>query len=641
MTNCPQCGKPIPEGRDTCPICSEKTANLSPEIQAKILLLKKKLEQEPTSPRLYNDLGDLYQKLGLMHEAVAQYEEAIHADANNFDAHTKAAHAYFKLKEFSKAESAFRASLHVNPKSVDSLIGLFRIYYLQDKTEEAIVIGEKIVQAKPDNVEFHLLLKNMYIRKGDQAKALQQLLKLESLTPQNEHIIKELAHRYLDSNDMQKVVEYYAKLKGMKINDIELGLKVCDLYLNAQDHPKAAECLNGLLSAPDLTPDQHVNVLVSLAGTHVASGKYADAQKILDALHPGPDEQQLNVEVQKKIAAIYYQIGQAALQEKKPKQAVSSMEKATRYDKEKQEYTETLSTVKTETMAADRKSIKKIGLIALIALAACAVIALQWVFMRNKIMIQVTPGDSAAVFVDGRLLPAQADGQDRVSSPVLFMGRHKVAVEKSGYEKWEGTATIGYARPSKLAVELTPICFVLQVSSLPESADVLIDGRIVGKTPFAAGDLLVRSHTIELMHDGYAPWRGTLNVNKKDTIKLGTIGLKNLTGRWIGKLEAEAYAPNAGINLEITQTGTQLKVKYVHQSIDERLYKGEIKGRVSNGEFFAAGEVTVSHTELLRRTRGKVIVTLRGTLSDSWERIEGMHLIDGLGEHPYWIIRRQ
>jgi tetratricopeptide (TPR) repeat protein len=640
MTNCPQCGKPIPEGRDTCPTCSEKTANLSPEIQAKILLLKKKLEQEPGSARLLIDLGDLYQRYGLIHEAVAQYEEAVHADANNFDAHTKAAHVYFKLKEFGKAESAFRASLHVNPKSVDSLIGLFRIYYLQDKTEEAIVIGERIVQAKPDNVEFHLLLKNMYIRKGDQAKALQQLLKLESLTPQNEHIIKELAHRYKESNNIQKVVEYYDKLKKLKIIDVELGIMVCDYYLNAHDHPKASECLNGLLEAADLTPAQHVNVLVGLASTHAASGNYAEAQKILDALRPEPDEQ-LDAEVQKKIAAIYYQIGQAALQDKNPKQAVTSMEKATQYDKEKEEYTQTLSTVKTETTAADRESIKKIALIALIVIAACAVIALQWVFMRNKIIIQVTPGDSAAVFVDGKLLPATADGQNAVSSPVLFMGRHKVTVEKTGYEKWEGTATIGYARSSKLAVELIPICFVLQVTSTPESADVVIDGHVAGKTPFVANDLLVRSHTIELNYDGYAPWRGTLSVNKKDSIKLGTIRLKDLAGSWIGKLETEAYAPNAGINMEIAQTGTQLQIKYVHQSIDDRLYKGEIKGRISNGEFFAAGEVTVTYTELLRRTRRKVIVTLRGTVTGTWDKIEGMHLIDGLGEHAYWINRRK
>jgi tetratricopeptide (TPR) repeat protein len=640
MTNCPQCGKPIPEGRDTCPACGEKTANLSPEIQAKILLLKKKIEQEPGSARLYMDLGDLYQKHGLMDEAVAEYEEAVNTDAQNHDAHMRVAHAYFKLKEFSNAESAFRAALHVNPKSVDSLIGLFRIYYLQDKTEEAVVIGEKIVQAKPDNVEFHLLLKNMYIRKGDQEKALQQLLRLETLTPQNEHIIRELAHRYMESNNMQKVVEYYDKLKGLKITDIDLGLKVCDHFLSVHDHPKAAECLNGLLVAEDLTPDQHLNVLVSLAGTHVASGNYADGQKILDALRPGPDEQ-LDAEVQKKIAAIYYQIGQAALQDQKPKQAVTSMEKATRLDKEKEEYIQTLSTVKVKTSAENRESIKKISLIALIALAACAVIALQWVFMRNKIVIQVTPGDSAAVFVDGKLLLAQAQGQDAVSSPVLFMGRHKVTVEKSGYEKWEGTATIGYARTSRLAVELMPICFVLQVASIPESADVLIDGRIVGKTPFAASDLLVRSHAIELTSDGYAAWRGTLTVNKKDTVNLGTISLKNLAGRWAGKVETEAYASNAGINLEIAQAGTQLRIKYAHQSIDDRLYKGEIKGRISNGEFFAAGEVTVTYTDLLRRTRRKVIVTLRGRVADSWDRIAGMHLIDGLGEHAYWISRQQ
>ena len=225
MAKCPECGKPIPDGEKDCLSCAEESMNLSTGVTAHINLLKKKIEIEPLNAQYHMDLADIYQQYGYPKHALGEYEKAANADKKNFDAQIKSAHLYLKFRKLSQAENAFRTGLDINPESTESLIGLFRTLYLQDRTEEAIVLCEQIVKTKPGNVEFHILLKNLYNNKGDKEKALRELLILKSLSPESEQFIREIAAYYQKENNMEKVGEYYKKMLAMNIKDIGLGFQ--------------------------------------------------------------------------------------------------------------------------------------------------------------------------------------------------------------------------------------------------------------------------------------------------------------------------------------------------------------------------------------------------------------------------------
>jgi tetratricopeptide (TPR) repeat protein len=638
MNNCPECGTPIPTGQKKCPSCGITPMNLGVEVTAHINLLKKKIEKEPANTTLYIELGDIYQKHGFLEEALSEYQKAINLDANNYETQIKSANIFLKFKKLDEAGKAFRNALHLDPKSTDSLIGLFRTYYLQDKVAEAIVIGEKIVKSKPDNVEFHMLLKNLYNQKGDMEKVMTELEKLESLIPSSKQIVKEIIQQYKKDNNIEKLIEYYPKMRDMEIEDTDLGIQIGRYYYDNQKYDKAIEHLNSLLEKETVTPNTDALIRTYLALAHLNNNNILDAASTVNEIEPD-SAQQMDKETQKKLASLFFKIGQDALKDKRAKEAIASFEKAVTYDKETIEYGQMLDKTINQAAVSDKKLMKKISVIALGAIAVCILIVLVWVLIRNKIIIQVEPAEDITVLIDGKSMKTESVQPGVISSPILFIGKHDIVIEKKGYEKWQGSANIKIGKPARLEVKLVPIYFLLKLSSVPESAAVTIDGQFVGKTPFASDRILWCPHVIELESKGHAKWRATLTAIENDSVDLGVIKLKNLAGKWYGKIGADGYAYTAAFSMIIQQTNTNLTIKYYHKPREGFSYAGKLKGKIKNGAFYAEGNVTYRYIRMFYRAVTKQKIVMQGKISNNWDRIEGTHFTEGLGQHDWWANR--
>jgi len=70
-------------------------------------------------------------------------------------------------------------------------------------------------------------------------------------------------------------------------------------------------------------------------------------------------------------------------------------------------------------------------------------------------------------------------------------------------------------------------------------------------------------------------------------------------------------------------------------------YKGEINGIISNNDFLADGYINCREHNVFYWTTTKKRVILRGKISDDWERIEGKHYAEGLGEKDWWAKREK
>jgi len=639
MVNCPQCGKPIPEGQGKCLSCGVKPRGLSVVAVAHINLLKKKIEKEPSNAQLYLDLGDVYQKNGLLREAQSEFQKAVAIDANDFDTQAKLAHLYLGFKDFANAENAFRAALHIDPKSTESLIGLFRAHYLQDKTEEAIVLGEKITQAKPDNVEFHMLLKNLYTRKGDKEKAFAQLEILATLTPGNEQVVREMALHCREKNDMARVVDYYRRLLELKVVDVGLGYEIGKYYYGNGEYEKAIEHLNGLLKQGDIAPG-----MVASIRTHVAlacwdKGDLPGAENIIDGVQPTAVAQ-MDRDAKHNLAALLFKVAQNALKDHRANRAIACLERAVSYEPGTAEYKQLLDKIRNEVSASNKEVVKKVAMIAGAAIAAGIVVVLAWALTRNRIIMQIEPAEGVVVLIDGKPAPTRVEKPGVISSPVLLMGRHNVVVEKTGYQRWQGSTSIGLGRPARLAVKLVPAHISLRVFSVPESAVVTIDGKFAGKTPFASDRIMASPHVIELTFEGHAPWRANLTVNQQNTIDLGVIRLKNLSGRWSGQVVTDAYARDTTFIMTIKQAGAKLTVNYFYRPNKDASYSGKLPGKITKGEFYAAGSITYKYLNVFYWKTSERNVLIRGKISDNWDRIEGTHQVEELGERAWWVSRR-
>jgi tetratricopeptide (TPR) repeat protein len=638
MANCPECGKPIPEGHNECPVCAEESMNLSTSVTAHINLLKKKIEKEPLNAQYHMDLAAIYQQYGYLKQALSEYIKAVNADARNFDAQIKSAHLYLKFRNLSPAENAFRAALQINPKSTEALIGLFRSLYLQDRTKEAIVLCEKIVKSKPGNVEFHILLKNLYNSSGDKEKALSELLILESLSPESEQFIREIAGYYQKENNMEQAREYYKKMFNMNIIDIELGFQIGKYYYDSKQYNNAAEHFHDMLELSELTLGQDATIRTYIALISSDTGDIPKAKSSINAIQQS-SAQSMDVETQKKLASLCFEIGKDELKNKKMNRAIPFLNKAVNYNRDNVEYKQILEETKNSAAISNKTLIKKLSVITIGVVAAFILIGLAWILTHNKIIISIDPAEEAAIFIDGKLVKTQSGEPGVISSPALFMGKHEIIVETKGYEKWQGSANVSFGSSTRLEVTLIPIYYFLQITSVPEKATVIIDGQPAGKTPYTTDRIVTRPHIIELEYPGHLRWRTELMVNEKDSIDMGVIKLKNLAGKWYGRIGENSYAYSADFNMTIQQADSFLTIKFYHRPREDNSYSGKINGKTKNGEFQAEGNVAYKYKEVFYWKQTKKKIAIQGTISEDWDRLEGKYRIESLAEQSWWASR--
>lgn len=639
MAYCPDCGKEIPDGQEKCSLCSQHPLHISDKVLAHINLLTKRINKDPSNIQLRKDLGDLYDKHGLVKEALVQYQEIIKVNTGNSHAQSRSAFILLHLRDLGKAEQAFLAALHIDPKSTEVLVGLFRTYYLQNKTDEAITLGRKLVALKHDNVEFHMLLKKLYVQKGDREKTLNELLTLEKLIPNNNDIIKEIAEHYRTSNAYDKVIEYYCKMTERKIDTADMGFAIGVHYFDIGKYEDVIVHFSSMLKKPNIDPVMETRIQAYLALTYNKKGDITNARNVCAEIQPS-HAQYMDRDLKKHLAALFYAIGQKAAENEEKREARVLFEKALCYDNQTTQYAQALESIKQETIAKYQDILRKALLITGGVLGVFVLIMLVWTAVRNRVIIQVTPADDITVLIDGDSIGTPGDTNGIVRSPVYFMGKHDIMIKRTGYEIWEGTATIGFARSAKLEIELTPIYYTLSLTSLPESAAVIIDGKVAGVTPFASNEITARPHAIELQLPGYAPWRTNLMLTAKDSIVLDTVYLKNLAGKWIGEIGSGSFAYNASFSMTIEQTGDLLAIQYSHEPREECRYSGTLKGRVENNTFCATGKVTYKYYKVFYWAEEKRQIVMNGRISDSWDRIEGTRTVESLAPEKWWTQRR-
>lgn len=639
MPHCQECGREIPEGQKKCAICSEHTGKLDDKVLAHINLLIKKLETDPLNTDIRMNLAELYQKNGLLKEALNAYQKIIDTDASNFQAHNRTAHIHLKLKNLEKAEQAFRAALHIDPSSTASLVGLFRTYYLQNKTIEAIAVGKKLVAQKPENVEFHMLLKNLYQQQADDEHAFSELLALEKLVPDNEKVIREIADYYKKNNDLIKVIAVYSKMLSKKIEDLDLGFYIGVHYFENRKYDDVIVHFSDMLKNENVTPDMEALVHTYLALSYFQKGNLHNTQNMLAEIQPA-HARYMNPDMKKKLAAVLFTIGKNHYDNGRLREAIALLEKAIAYDNESTEYTQLLNNIKLESTTKYRALLKKVAMIGGSAVGACLLLFLAWITIRNRIIIHVDPSDDIIILIHGDTITSYDEKTGIARSPIYFIGKHDVSIERTGYETWSGTATIGFAKPARLEIKLIPIYYTLSLTSVPENADVIIDGKPMGITPFTSHEIPACPHAIEVRRAGYAPWKTNLMLTEQDTINLDTIYLHNLAGKWIGEIGSNSFAYNASFNMTIEQTGDLLTIKYFHQPREENKYSGTIKGKVENYTFHAEGRLTYKYYKVFYWAEEKRQVIMQGTLSDSYQRIEGSFTIEGSAPRSWWAQHR-
>jgi serine/threonine protein kinase len=138
--------------------------------------------------------------------------------------------------------------------------------------------------------------------------------------------------------------------------------------------------------------------------------------------------------------------------------------------------------------------------------------------LANGLFLSSDPA-GAEVFING----AKQSGQTPVTLP-LAPGTYKFMLRLQGYEPYTDTVQVKDNAQTQLATKLTEksnsrIAWA-QVNTIPQGAEILVDGSPTGKTTPSRVELPIGLHTVTLRLEGFRDLRRTVQVSDGGTVTI-------------------------------------------------------------------------------------------------------------------------
>jgi hypothetical protein len=102
------------------------------------------------------------------------------------------------------------------------------------------------------------------------------------------------------------------------------------------------------------------------------------------------------------------------------------------------------------------------------------------------------------------------DGKERGETPSVVsnvrLGSHVIRIVKQGYEPYEEQVKVAEGERKKISASLRMGAGSLFVNTDPSGANIFIDGRSVGASPYEGRDLFSGTHRVKVAREGYGNW---------------------------------------------------------------------------------------------------------------------------------------
>ena len=157
---------------------------------------KKAIDLNPGFAAAVNNLGTVYLDIGDYDAAIANFKMVIEdlLYATPHFAYYNLGRAYVMKKEYALAEENFLKAIEVEPRFVEPLIELGRLYMVLGRISEALAALVSAVDQSPELARAHFFLAEVQRMTGNYAKALQAYDKVVELLP-NSSLAREAQKR--------------------------------------------------------------------------------------------------------------------------------------------------------------------------------------------------------------------------------------------------------------------------------------------------------------------------------------------------------------------------------------------------------------------------------------------------------------
>ena len=231
-----------------------------------VAVYKQILRIDPALVAVNLQLAELYKQLGLLNDAMKQYEQVSnfhHGEGRNREA-LAALRQIVELDTTNVASRIKLAELYSREQMRDEAIEEFSraADYLRadNRIDDFIKVAERLVFHQADNIPVIRELANIYLSRGDPRRSLQKLQMAFKLDPRDEEtlemlaqafqglgqitktvsVLKELARIYADTGEVEKRLKVFRQILELVPNDEEAKQAVATESTPPQPAPAAA-----------------------------------------------------------------------------------------------------------------------------------------------------------------------------------------------------------------------------------------------------------------------------------------------------------------------------------------------------------------------------------------------------------------
>ena len=124
----------------------------------------------------------------------------------------------------------------------------------------------------------------------------------------------------------------------------------------------------------------------------------------------------------------------------------------------------------------------------------------------NYEIVTITAPKGCEIWIDGQFM-GNGSWEGR-----LLLGTHNISCKLDKHYDKEQVFTVVEGREAELTLEMPKeIQGTLNITSMPDNADVLVDGRKVGATPYK-GAIIIGEHTVEVAKSGYSSIKENITI---------------------------------------------------------------------------------------------------------------------------------
>ncbi len=211
----------------------------------------------PRLVRVYNNLGEAYDKLSRYPEAIEEFQAALKLDPNYVFALNNLGNIYGKMNYFSKAIPYFKKVISIKERYAPAHYNLARAYQSTNQNEKALIHYRKAIDIIPhfEQAIYNYALLAIQIKKPK--IAVEYFYKFIELQPNNVRGYFGLGNAYAYSNQFDQAIQIFKK-----------GIEIDPNYLLTYVNLATAQMQSGKIKEAISTYQQILNKNPGIAGVH-------------------------------------------------------------------------------------------------------------------------------------------------------------------------------------------------------------------------------------------------------------------------------------------------------------------------------------------------------------------------------------